>query len=349
MRVIPFDDSRSFLFYLLGFAQDRGGIFKNTLYRGAKDAEFGLEPSALRKDGEERLIKIADLGSGLDIHPDGLKTHYLHTAYELTALSHFYRHANEQGLTLPGINQNIHQSFLRPHVSLGALPQTLIALKPWPPQELWTTLALAQHYGIPTRLLDWSSDPLVAAYFAAKTAFIDVLSGNTNLDQRIAVWWTHSSILDNTAAFSDHDWHSIRRESTIKDHFTSDYTIYVVDAPPYANPNLRAQSGRFTLVINNGKPPEDTDRITLDKALYHVIEQIEDDPEKRMFLFGGNPPPLDDLVVKLTLPVKESPKLLFRLLRLNYGAGRLFPGFDGAVTATNEEAELLNYLGKDYR
>lgn len=64
------------------------------------------------------------------------------------------------------------------------------------PGNDWDWLALAQHYGLPTRLLDWSTNPLVAAFFA-------VSSGPQDDDAVIYAYNVRDEDLIDTGLYKD--------------------------------------------------------------------------------------------------------------------------------------------------
>jgi hypothetical protein len=81
-------------------------------------------------------------------------------------------------------------------------------------------LALGQHYGLPTRLLDWTESPYIAAFFAYNSQTLWGVH-----DQSIAIW-----VLDTS--------HPI---------WSSDYGVEIIDVPSFGNQRIRNQSGKFTL------------------------------------------------------------------------------------------------------
>jgi hypothetical protein len=195
-------------------------------------------------------------------------------------------------------------------------------------------LALMQHYGVPTRLLDWTKSPYVAAYFAIS----DVRSDST-----CSVWAVDAHLLNSqlkrlskatVSAGEEEDDEEIEesRYSSYQIRSNEEFREYCFDKPepnvvplqPFRmNERLTIQQGTFLCPGNIAIPFESNLCAVLRGAPDHL----------RFFRL--------DIPADLRLP------FLQELNRMNINHATLFPGLDGFATFLKNSIRVRHEVMKD--
>lgn len=200
-------------------------------------------------------------------------------------------------------------------------------------------LSLMQHHGAPTRLLDWTRSPYVAAFFAVNDLKVDD-------DATAAVWAVNiSEIFKEMRKKNEKD---IRYKPLFDRNYLQQQTLPDTDfggiflsewyeeedfkfpsavlpiAPYYAHPRLTIQQGVYLAQTRLSKDNEVT-MVPFEIALQDTMEGE----------FDGR------WIRKFYLPSKLRPQMLRELNAMNINDATLFPGLDGFARYLAKKVSVL--------
>ena len=293
-----------FLEYLLPNQPHWAGARRGELaYRGQASSAWRLIPKAFR-DGEVMGYE----GGGLVPKHDRVAPQ---AQAEFEALRQFVRAADRAGLEVGEAGGRL---------LLPEDPQHVFGEPDWeyrwPQDDMLPVLALAQHHGVPTRLLDFTDDPSIASYFATDSAWDEkegrpvIAPGNT----RLAVWVI--------------DLRFIRGISHVRHRYPE--RVAEVRLPRAHNSFLHAQAGFFLIdrgandVMHQGQPLS-IEHAAAERARFWHSGDLLSRSKVEAVWFNERP------IRKVELDSALTGELLIELDRRGTNMGTIMPSFDRVV------------------
>ena len=175
-----------------------------------------------------------------------------------------------------------------------------------PGDSIWNWLSLAQHHGLPTRLLDWTYSPFVALHFATNNI------ENFHLDGII-------SCIDYGAA---HRLLPARLRRILRDESADVFTAEMLDRGARDLPALDGLTPGKSPFVLFLEPPSLDDRIVNQFALFSLMSSHTAQMDAWIRKHRA-------LAHKIIIPAKLKWEIRDKLDQANITERVLFPGLDG--------------------